>query len=140
MIWRFVMERTFIMIKPDGVKRGLIGIILQKYENKGLKIIAAKLMDVPKELAQRHYYEHASKPFFNELIEYIGSGPVFAAVLEGNKAVTIVRLLNGATKVEDALPGTIRGDLAISTTENLVHGSDSIDSAKREIVLWFPEL
>jgi nucleoside-diphosphate kinase len=134
------MEKTFIMVKPDGVTRGLIGTILQKYENKGLKIVAAKLTNVTKELAQKHYYEHTSKPFFNELIEYICSGPVFAAVLEGNKSVAIVRLLNGATKVENALPGTIRGDLAMSTTENLVHGSDSIDSAKREIALWFPEL
>ncbi|MGI6485935.1 MAG: nucleoside-diphosphate kinase [Tepidanaerobacteraceae bacterium] len=134
------MERTFVMIKPDGVRRGLIGTILKKYEDKGLKIIAGKLMNVPIELAKKHYCEHTSKPFFNELISYITSGPVFAAVLEGNKAVTIVRLLNGATKVEDALPGTIRGDMAISTTENLVHGSDSGDSAKREIALWFPEL
>jgi nucleoside-diphosphate kinase len=133
------MERTFVMIKPDGVKRGLIGTILQRYEQKGLRIIQARLMKVSRVLAEKHYQEHRSKPFFPELIDYITSGPVFAMVLEGNKAVSTVRLLNGATKVEDALPGTIRGDFAISTTENLVHGSDSAESAEREISLWFPD-
>ncbi|WP_422449101.1 nucleoside-diphosphate kinase [Thermoanaerobacterium sp. DL9XJH110] len=134
------MERTFVMIKPDGVKRGLTGAILQRYEQKGLRIIAAKLVNVSRELAEKHYQEHASKPFFAELIDYITSGPVFAMVLEGPQAVKLVRLLNGATKVEEALPGTIRGDFATSTTKNLVHGSDSIESAKREIAIWFPEL
>ncbi|MCG0276497.1 MAG: nucleoside-diphosphate kinase [Thermosediminibacteraceae bacterium] len=134
------MERTFVMIKPDGVKRGLVGTILQRYEQKGLKLVAAKLVTVSRELAEEHYREHASKPFFNELIEYITSGPVFAMVLEGENAIKLVRLLNGATKVEEALPGTIRGDFATSTTHNLVHGSDSPESARREISLWFPEL
>jgi nucleoside-diphosphate kinase len=134
------MERTFVMIKPDGVKRGLTGTILQRYEQKGLRIIAAKLVSVSRELAEKHYQEHASKPFFAELIDYITSGPVFAMVLEGYQAVKLVRLLNGATKVEEALPGTIRGDFATSTTKNLVHGSDSVESAKREIAIWFPEL
>lgn len=134
------MERTFVMVKPDGVKRGLIGAILQRYEQKGLKLVAAKLVNVSRELAEEHYREHASKPFFNELIEYITSGPVFAMVLEGENAIKLVRLLNGATKVEEALPGTIRGDFATSTTHNLVHASDSPESARREIKLWFPEL
>lgn len=134
------MEKTFVMVKPDGVKRGLIGAILQRYEQKGLKLVAAKLVNVSKELAEEHYREHASKPFFNELIEYITSGPVFAMVLEGENAIKLVRLLNGATKVEEALPGTIRGDFATSTTHNLVHASDSPESARREIKLWFPEL
>jgi nucleoside-diphosphate kinase len=128
------------MVKPDGVKRGLIGAILQRYEQKGLKLVAAKLVNVSRELAEEHYREHASKPFFNELIEYITSGPVFAMVLEGENAIKLVRLLNGATKVEEALPGTIRGDFATSTTHNLVHASDSPESARREIKLWFPEL
>ncbi|KXG78854.1 Nucleoside diphosphate kinase [Fervidicola ferrireducens] len=134
------MERTFVMVKPDGVKRGLIGAILQRYEQKGLKLVAAKLVNVSRELAEEHYREHFSKPFFNELIEYITSGPVFAMVLEGENAIKLVRLLNGATKVEEALPGTIRGDFATSTTYNLVHASDSPESARREIKLWFPEL
>lgn len=128
------------MVKPDGVKRGLIGAILQRYEQKGLKLVAAKLVNVSRELAEEHYREHFSKPFFNELIEYITSGPVFAMVLEGENAIKLVRLLNGATKVEEALPGTIRGDFATSTTYNLVHASDSPESARREIKLWFPEL
>ncbi|MCF6096438.1 nucleoside-diphosphate kinase [Thermovorax subterraneus] len=134
------MEKTFVMIKPDGVKRGLVGAILQRYEQKGLKLVAAKLTNVSKELAEEHYREHSSKPFFNELVEYITSGPVFAMVLEGENAIKLVRLLNGATKVEEALPGTIRGDFATSTTHNLVHASDSPESACREIKLWFPEL
>lgn len=134
-----MLEKTFAMVKPDGVKRGLVGTILQRYEQKGLRIIKAKLMKASKELAEKHYQEHSSKPFFPDLIDYITSGPVFAMVLEGDKAVSLVRLLNGATKVEEALPGTIRGDFATSTTENLVHGSDSAESAEREISLWFPD-
>jgi len=133
------MERTFVMVKPDGVRRALVGTIIQRYEQKGLKIVAAKLMNVSKELAEKHYHEHSSKPFFPALIDGITSGPVFAMVLEGDKAISLVRLLNGATRVEDALPGTIRGDFAASTTENLVHGSDSAESAQREILLWFPD-
>lgn len=131
------MERTFVMIKPDGVRRGLVGTILQRYEQKGLRIVDAKFMKVPRKLAEEHYREHRSKPFFSDLINYITSGPVFAMVLEGEKAVSLVRLLNGATRVEEALPGTIRGDFATSTTENLVHGSDSVENAEREISLWF---
>jgi len=134
------MEKTFVMIKPDGIKRGLVGKIIQRYEQKGLKIIAAKLVNVTEDLAKKHYSEHASKPFFPELIDYITSGPVLAMVLVGQNAIKLARIINGATKVEDALPGTIRGDFATSTTENLVHASDSLESANREISLWFPEL
>lgn len=134
------MQKTFVMIKPDGVRRGLVGKIVQRYEDKGLTILAAKLMEVPRSLAETHYIEHREKPFFSELIEYITSGPVFAMVLSGKAAIKLVRLLNGATKVEEALPGTIRGDYAFSTTQNLVHASDSPESAQREISLWFPEL
>jgi len=134
------MEKTFVMIKPDGIKRGLVGTIIQRYEQKGLKITAAKLVAVSEDLAQKHYAEHASKPYFSNLIAYLTSGPVLAMILEGPNAIKLARIINGATRVEDALPGTIRGDFANSTTENLVHASDSPESAKREIALWFPEL
>lgn len=134
------MQTTFVMIKPDGVSRGLVGKILQRYEEKGLQLRAAKLMEVPKSLAKAHYCEHKAKPFFPALIEYITSGPVFAMILGGDVAIDVVRLINGATKVEEALPGTIRGDFASSTAQNIVHASDSPESAKREISLWFPEL
>lgn len=134
------MELTLAIVKPDGVKRGLIGEILKRYENKGLRLKAAKVVTPSIELLEKHYEEHKGKPFFNSLIEYMSSGPVFAMVLEGENAVKLVRMINGATKVEDALPGTIRGDFASSTTCNVVHGSDSVESAKREIALWFPEL
>ncbi|MGB9809482.1 MAG: nucleoside-diphosphate kinase [Caldanaerobacter sp.] len=134
------MELTLAIVKPDGVKRGLIGEILKRYENKGLRLKAAKVLTPSIELLEKHYEEHKGKPFFKPLIEYMSSGPVFAMVLEGENAVKLVRMINGATKVEDALPGTIRGDFASSTTYNVVHGSDSVESAKREIALWFPEL
>ncbi|NLZ54484.1 MAG: nucleoside-diphosphate kinase [Thermoanaerobacteraceae bacterium] len=134
------MEKTFVMIKPDAISRGLVGTIITRYEQKGLKLVAIKLMKVSEALAQKHYAEHVSKPFFSELISYITSGPVIAIVLEGPNAIKLTRLINGATKVEDAVPGTIRGDYASSTTENLVHASDSPESAKREIALWFPDL
>ncbi|MDI3517973.1 MAG: nucleoside-diphosphate kinase [Caldanaerobacter sp.] len=134
------MEVTLAIVKPDGVKRGLIREILKRYENKGLRLKAAKVVTPSIELLEKHYEEHKGKPFFKSLIEYMSSGPVFAMVLEGENAVKLVRMINGATKVEDALPGTIRGDFASSTTYNVVHGSDSVESAKREIALWFPEL
>jgi len=134
------METTLAIVKPDGVKRGLIGEILKRYENKGLRLKAAKVIVPIRELLEKHYEEHKGKPYYEPLIQYMSSGPVFAMVLEGENAVKIVRLLNGATKVEEALPGTIRGDFAVSTTFNIIHGSDSIESAKREIALWFPEL
>ncbi|MDE4541404.1 MULTISPECIES: nucleoside-diphosphate kinase [unclassified Thermoanaerobacterium] len=133
------MEKTFAMVKPDGVKRGLIGEILKRYESKGLNLVAAKVIWPSLELLQKHYEEHKDKPFYADLIQYMMSGPVFAMVLEGDNAVKIVRLLNGPTKIEDAQPGTIRGDFCTNTTFNIVHGSDSLESAKREILLWFPE-
>lgn len=133
------MEKTFVMLKPDAVKRGLVGSIINRYEQKGLKILALKMLQVTEDLAEKHYEGHRDKPFYRELVSFITSGPVVAMILEGPNAVKLVRLLNGATKVEDALPGTIRGDYALTTQENLVHASDSGESARREIALWFPE-
>lgn len=133
------MEKTFAMVKPDGVKRGLIGEILKRYENKGLNLVAAKVISPSLDLLQKHYEEHKGKPFYDDLIRYMSSGHVFAMILEGDNAVKMVRLLNGPTKIEDAQPGTIRGDFCTNTTFNIVHGSDSVESAKREILLWFPE-
>ncbi|MGB9839854.1 nucleoside-diphosphate kinase [Thermovenabulum sp.] len=133
------MEKTFVMLKPDAVKRGLVGSIIKRYEQKGLKILALKMLQVTEDLAEKHYEEHRDKPFYRELVSFITSGPVVAMILEGPDAIKLVRLLNGATRVEDALPGTIRGDYALTTQENLVHASDSSESARREIALWFPE-
>ncbi|WP_280401365.1 nucleoside-diphosphate kinase [Nocardia carnea] len=133
-------EQTLILIKPDGVARGCVGEVLSRVERKGLKIAALKLEQVDAELAGAHYAEHADKPFYGSLIDFITSGPVVAAVLEGPRAIAAFRQLAGGTDpVEKAAPGSIRGDLALETQSNLVHGSDSPDSAKREISLWFPE-
>ncbi|WP_280423052.1 nucleoside-diphosphate kinase [Nocardia carnea] len=133
-------EQTFILIKPDGVARGCVGEVLSRVERKGLKIAALELKQVSEELAGEHYAEHADKPFFGSLIEFITSGPVVAAVLEGPRAIAAFRQLAGGTDpVEKAAPGSIRGDLGLETQSNLVHGSDSPESAKREISLWFPE-
>ncbi|SUA78240.1 Nucleoside diphosphate kinase [Nocardia otitidiscaviarum] len=129
-----------VLIKPDGVARGLIGEIITRIERKGLKIAALKLVNVSEELAGEHYAEHKEKPFFGSLIEFITSGPVVAAILEGPRAITAFRQIAGGTDpVEKAVPGSIRGDYALETQFNLVHGSDSPESAKREISLWFPE-
>lgn len=133
------MEETLVLIKPDGVKRQICGEILTRYERKGLIIKAMKLLQTPKELAQEHYAEHKDKPFFGELVDFITSGPVLAFVLAGKKAVTSVRTINGATNPVDATPGSIRGDYALTMDSNVVHASDSVDSAAREIHLWFPE-
>ncbi|MGH4015825.1 MAG: nucleoside-diphosphate kinase [Pseudonocardiaceae bacterium] len=134
-------ERTLVLVKPDGVGRGLVGEVIARIERKGLTLAAVELCRVPRDLAEQHYAEHAEKPFFGELVEFITSGPVLAAVVEGERAVAAFRQLAGGTDpVEKAAPGTIRGDLALATQSNLVHGSDSVDSAKREIALWFPEL
>ena len=134
-----VTERTLVLIKPDGVKRRLIGEILSRIEGKGLTIAALELKDVGDDLARRHYAEHEGKPFFASLLEFITSGPVVAAIVEGPRAVAAFRQIAGATDpVEKAAPGTIRGDLALITQDNLVHGSDSPESAVREIELWFP--
>ncbi|NVN48436.1 nucleoside-diphosphate kinase [Mycolicibacterium hippocampi] len=132
-------ERTLVLIKPDGVERRLIGEILSRIEGKGLTVAALELKDVSDELARAHYAEHEGKPFFPSLLEFITSGPVVAAILEGPRAVAAFRQLAGGTDpVEKATPGTIRGDLGLETQYNLVHGSDSPDSAVREIELWFP--
>ena len=133
------MEETLVLIKPDGVKRQICGEILTRYERKGLIIKAMKLLQTPKELAEEHYAEHKDKPFFGELVDFITSGPVLAFVLEGKNAVTSVRTINGATNPVDATPGSIRGDYALTMDSNVVHASDSVDSAAREIHLWFPE-
>ncbi|MEU7632286.1 nucleoside-diphosphate kinase [Nocardia sp. NPDC049190] len=132
-------EQTLVLIKPDGVGRGLVGEVLARIERKGLKIVALELKHVTEELARGHYAEHAEKPFFDSLIEFITSGPVVAAILEGPRAIAAFRQIAGGTDpVEKAVPGSIRGDFALETQENLVHGSDSPESAKREITLWFP--
>jgi nucleoside-diphosphate kinase len=134
-----VTERTLMLIKPDGVQRRLIGDIIGRIERKGLTIVALELKNVDDALARAHYAEHADKPFFASLLEFITSGPVLAAVLQGPRAVAAFRQLAGGTDpVEKASPGTIRGDLGLETQFNLVHGSDSPESAAREIALWFP--
>jgi nucleoside-diphosphate kinase len=134
-----VTERTLVLIKPDGVNRRLVGEILSRIERKGLTIEALELKNVGDELARRHYAEHAEKPFFGSLLEFITSGPVVAAVVAGPRAVAAFRQIAGGTDpVEKAVPGTIRGDFALITQDNLVHGSDSPESADREIELWFP--
>ncbi|CPR10600.1 nucleoside diphosphate kinase [Mycobacterium bohemicum DSM 44277] len=132
-------ERTLVLIKPDGVQRRLVGEIIGRIERKGLAIAALELRHVSEELAGRHYAEHEGKPFFGSLLEFITSGPVVAAIVEGPRAVAAFRQLAGGTDpVEKATPGTIRGDFGLQTQFNLVHGSDSAESAAREIALWFP--
>ena len=133
------MEKTFAMIKPDAVQRGLVGTIISRYEAKGLRIAAMKIMKVTDELARQHYAEHVNKPFFPGLLSYITSGPVVALVLEGKNAVAEVRKLNGATNPLEAACGTIRGDFAQEVGRNVVHGSDSVESAAREIAIYFDE-
>lgn len=130
------MEKTFVMIKPDGVSRGLMGEIIKRYEQKGLKITYMKLENADRKTVEEHYEQHKGKSFYHDLISYMTSGPLLLMVIEGEKAVELVRKLNGATKVEDAAPGTIRGDFAASTTYNVVHASDSVESAAREISIW----
>ena len=133
------MERTLILVKPDAFGRNLTGEIIARFERKGLRLAALKLMTMTRELAQQHYAEHDGKPFFDSLLEFITSGPVVAAILEGPRAVAAFRQLAGGTDpVDKAVPGSIRGDLGLETQFNLVHGSDSTESAAREIELWFP--
>lgn len=133
------MQETLVLIKPDGVRRQLCGEILSRYERKGLVIKAMKLLDASKELAEEHYVEHKGKPFFGELVDFITSGSVLAFVLAGENAIVSVRAINGATNPVDAAPGSIRGDYALTMDSNVVHASDSVESASREIHLWFPE-
>ena len=132
-----MIERTFAMVKPDGVQRGLVGEVVSRFEKRGVNVCALKMMKIPKELAERHYAEHKGKSFYESLVSFITSGPVVCMVLEGDNAITVVRAMMGATNPQDAPIGTIRGDLAMHTSKNVVHGSDSPESAKREIALFF---
>ncbi len=134
------VQRTLILVKPDAFARGLTGEIIARFERKGLRLAALRLMTVTRDLAERHYAEHAERPFFGELVEFITSGPLVAMVLEGAEAIRAARQLIGATNPLEAAPGSIRGDFAIETGANMVHGSDSPESAAREIGLFFEDL
>lgn len=131
------VERTLVLVKPDGVRRGLVGEILGRFERKGLKVVAARMLRATDEQARRHYAEHEGKPFYPGLLEHITSGPIVALALEGRSAISVARLITGATNPQLAAPGTVRGDLALAITPNLVHASDSADSASRELALYF---
>ncbi|MBU7593303.1 nucleoside-diphosphate kinase [Metabacillus halosaccharovorans] len=131
------MEKTFLMVKPDGVQRQLIGDIVSRFERKGLQMVGAKLMTIPVELAEMHYGEHKGKPFYDNLVHFITSGPVFAMVWEGENVVELTRKMMGKTNPKDAEPGTIRGDYCMYVSKNIIHGSDSMESADREISLFF---
>jgi nucleoside-diphosphate kinase len=133
-------ERTLVLIKPDGVRRGLAGEVLSRIERKGLRIVAMDMRVVGKDLAETHYAEHAGKPFYGSLVEFITSGPLVAMVVEGPRAIEAFRALAGATDPVKATPGTIRGDYALEVQDNIVHGSDSPDSAEREIKIFFPDV
>jgi nucleoside-diphosphate kinase len=133
------VQRTFVMIKPDGVRRGLIGDIISRFERRGMKIVAMKMVKMDRALAERLYEEHKGKSFFEELISYVTSGPVVAMVIEADEAVSVVRKMIGATDPKEALPGTIRGDYALSKAENVIHASDSPEKASREISIFFKE-
>ena len=132
-----IIERTYLMVKPDGVQRGLCGEIVSRFEKKGLKLIAMKLMVIPKETAENHSGEHKGKKFYDSLISYITSGPVLAMVWEGENAVSICRNMMGKTNPAESAPGTIRGDYGMVTGLNIIHGSDSVESAEREIKIYF---
>jgi nucleoside-diphosphate kinase len=132
-----VIERTLVLIKPDGVQRQLVGRLLARYEDRGLKLIGLKLVRVSRELAEAHYAVHREKPFFAGLVEFITSAPLVAVALEGSDAIAVVRALNGATRPIEAAPGTVRGDFALETAQNLVHASDSAATAAEELALWF---
>ena len=133
-------QRTFVLLKPDAVRRGLVGEILGRFEAKGLSLVAMELRRIDGAKADEHYAEHVERDFYPPLREFVTSGPLVACVLEGDEAVEVVRAINGATDGRKAAPGTIRGDLSLSNRENLVHGSDSPESADREIKMWFPDL
>lgn len=133
------MEKTFLMVKPDGVQRNLIGEIVGRFERKGFQLVGAKLMLISNELAEQHYGEHKERPFFGELVDFITSGPVFAMVWEGENVIAAARQMMGATNPKDSQPGTIRGDFAVTVGKNIIHGSDSAASAEREIALFFKE-
>ncbi len=133
-------ERTLVLLKPDAVRRGLMGEVLRRYEAKGLRVVALEMRQIDADQADRHYHEHVEREFYPPLRAFVTGGPLVALVLEGDEAVDVVRALNGATDGRKAAPGSIRGDLSLSNRENLVHGSDSTESAAREITLWFPHL
>jgi len=133
-------QRTLVLLKPDAVRRGLVGNILTRFEAKGLSVVALEMRTIDVAKADEHYAEHVQRDFYPPLREFVTSGPMLAAVLEGDEAVEVVRALNGATDGRKAAPGTIRGDLSLSNRENLVHGSDSPESAEREMKIWFPDL
>jgi nucleoside-diphosphate kinase len=130
-------QRTLLLVKPDGVQRQLVGRVLTRFEERGLKIVGLKLVQVNRALAEQHYAVHREKPFFRGLVDFITSGPLVAAALEGPNAIAIVRAMNGATRPHEAAPGSIRGDFAVETAQNLVHASDSPESAAAELSLWF---
>jgi nucleoside-diphosphate kinase len=134
------VARTLLLVKPDAFERGLTGEVIARFERKGLRLVALKQVHIDEDLAGRHYEEHNEKPFFGELVDFITGGPLVAMVMEGPRAVEAARQLIGATDPVEATPGSIRGDLAVEVTTNLVHGSDSDESAEREIGIWFPEL
>ena len=133
-------QRTLVLLKPDTVRRGLVGTLLSRFEAKGLALVAMELRSIDAAMADAHYADHVEQPWYPPLREFATSGPLVALVLEGDEAISVVRGINGATDGRAAAPGTIRGDLALSNRENLVHGSDSPESAAREIAIWFPEL
>lgn len=133
------MEKTFLMVKPDGVQRQLIGDIVARFERKGFQLVGAKLMQISPELAEQHYGEHKERPFFGELVDFITSGPVFAMVWQGENVISTARHMMGATNPKDAQLGTVRGDFAVTVGKNIIHGSDSPESAEREIGLFFKE-
>jgi nucleoside-diphosphate kinase len=132
-----VTERTLVLVKPDGVQRQLTGRILARYEERGLKIVGLKLVRVDRDLAERHYAVHRERPFFDSLVAFIVSAPLVALALEGPNAIAVVRAINGATRPHEAAPGTIRGDFALETAQNIVHASDSTETAEAELALWF---
>ncbi|MBS4209767.1 nucleoside-diphosphate kinase [Bacillus sp. FJAT-50079] len=133
------MEKTFLMVKPDGVQRGLVGEIVSRFEKKGYQLVGAKLIQMSKDLAEKHYAEHKERPFFGELVDFITSGPVFAMVWQGENVVAVARNMMGVTNPKDASPGTIRGDFGLIVGKNVIHGSDSRESADREIGLFFKD-
>ncbi len=133
------MEKTFVMLKPDAIQRSLAGEIISRLEKRGLKLVAMKMLLIDKELAERHYGEHKGKSFFDDLVNFITSGPVIAMIWEGKQAVQVVRKIMGSTDPQEAMPGTIRGDYGLFTGNNIIHGSDSPESAQREISLFFSE-
>jgi nucleoside-diphosphate kinase len=134
------MERTLVLIKPDAVRRGLVGEIIRRFEARGFRITALRMLQPSRDLAEKHYAQHRASPFYEPLVAFMTSGPVVAIILEAEGAVKLIRTMIGALNPSEALPGTIRGDFTTDTRENLIHGADSIESAEAEIALWFPEI